>query len=43
MRKRIVSAREALELGLVHEVAEPDALMARAMDPPTVRRSPCAC
>ena len=32
MRKRIVSAAEALDLGLVHEVAEPDALMARAMD-----------
>ena len=32
MRKRIVSAAEALDLGLVHEVAQPDALMARAMD-----------
>lgn len=31
MRKRIVSAREALELGLVHEVAPDDQLMARTM------------
>jgi 2-(1,2-epoxy-1,2-dihydrophenyl)acetyl-CoA isomerase len=31
MRNRIVSAREALDLGLVHEVAEPEALMPRAM------------
>ncbi|MFQ5697975.1 MAG: enoyl-CoA hydratase/isomerase family protein [Myxococcota bacterium] len=31
MRKRIVSAEEALELGLVHEVVAPGALMARAM------------
>lgn len=32
LRKRIVSAEEALELGLVHEVASPEALMDRAMD-----------
>ena len=32
MRKRIVSAKEALELGLVHEVTEPPALMSRALD-----------
>ena len=32
MRKRIVSAEEALELGLVNEVVEPDALMDRAME-----------
>jgi 2-(1,2-epoxy-1,2-dihydrophenyl)acetyl-CoA isomerase len=32
MRKRIVSAQEALDLGLVHEVAEPEALMTRALD-----------
>lgn len=32
MRKRIVSAREALDLGLVHEVVEPEALMPRALD-----------
>ncbi len=31
MRKRIVSAAEAKELGLVHEVAEPGALMDRTM------------
>lgn len=31
MRKRIVSAGEALELGLVHEVCEPAELMERAM------------
>lgn len=31
MRKRIVSGEEALELGLVHEVAEPDELMGAAM------------
>ena len=31
MRKRIVSAEEALELGLVHEVTAPDALMERSM------------
>lgn len=29
MRKRIVSAQAALELGLVHEVVEHDALMTR--------------
>ena len=32
MRKRIVEAPEALELGLVHEVVEPDALMDRALE-----------
>jgi len=32
MRKRIVSAHAALELGLVHEVVEHDALMTRAID-----------
>lgn len=32
MRKRIVTAEEAHELGLVHEVVEPDALMKRALD-----------
>jgi 2-(1,2-epoxy-1,2-dihydrophenyl)acetyl-CoA isomerase len=32
MRKRIVSADEALELGLVHEVTEGAELMARTMD-----------
>jgi 2-(1,2-epoxy-1,2-dihydrophenyl)acetyl-CoA isomerase len=32
MRKRIVSAQAALELGLVHEVVEHDALMTRAID-----------
>jgi 2-(1,2-epoxy-1,2-dihydrophenyl)acetyl-CoA isomerase len=32
MRKRIVSAAEALELGLVHEVAPAEALMERAME-----------
>jgi 2-(1,2-epoxy-1,2-dihydrophenyl)acetyl-CoA isomerase len=32
MRKRIVSAQAALELGLVHEVVEHDALMTRALD-----------
>jgi len=31
MRRRIVSAEEALELGLVHEVAPPEELMDRAM------------
>ena len=31
MRKRIVSAEAALELGLVHEVVEPEALMTRAI------------
>jgi len=31
MRNRIVSAAEALELGLVHEVAPPDELLPRAM------------
>lgn len=31
MRKRIVSAREAFDLGLVHEVVEPADLMPRAM------------
>lgn len=31
MRKRIVGAVEALELGLVHEVVPPDELMARTM------------
>jgi len=31
MRKRIVSAQEALELGLVHEVAPPEQLMDRVM------------
>lgn len=32
MRNRIVSAEEALELGLVHEVVPPDQLMDRALD-----------
>jgi len=32
MRQRIVSAAEALELGLVHEVVAPAELMGRAMD-----------
>jgi 2-(1,2-epoxy-1,2-dihydrophenyl)acetyl-CoA isomerase len=32
MRKRIVTAREALELGLVHEVAPPADLMSRTME-----------
>ena len=31
MRKRIVSAAEALEMGLVHEVAEPEKLVDRAL------------
>ena len=31
MRKRIVSAEEALELGLVHEVTAPESLMERSM------------
>jgi 2-(1,2-epoxy-1,2-dihydrophenyl)acetyl-CoA isomerase len=31
MRKRIVPAEEALELGLVHELTEPDALEARTL------------
>jgi 2-(1,2-epoxy-1,2-dihydrophenyl)acetyl-CoA isomerase len=32
MRNRIVSAHEALELGLVHETAPPEALMERALE-----------
>jgi len=32
MRKRIVGAAEALELGLVHEVVPPDALLDRALE-----------
>jgi 2-(1,2-epoxy-1,2-dihydrophenyl)acetyl-CoA isomerase len=32
MRKRIVSAQEALDLGLVHEVVEADQLMPRTME-----------
>lgn len=32
MRKRIVSATEALELGLVHEMVPPDALLPRALE-----------
>ena len=48
MRKRIVSADEALELGLVHEVVADDELERAALDArrrswPTVRRSPCGC
>jgi 2-(1,2-epoxy-1,2-dihydrophenyl)acetyl-CoA isomerase len=31
LRKRIVDAREALELGLLNEVVEPDALMPAAL------------
>ena len=31
MRKRIVSATEAFDLGLLHEVTEPDELLERAM------------
>jgi len=31
MRKRIVSAQEALDLGLVHEVTSPESLMERSM------------
>ncbi|MEZ5229497.1 MAG: enoyl-CoA hydratase-related protein [Acidimicrobiales bacterium] len=47
MRKRIVDADAALELGLVHEVTNDDALMPAApLSPsswPTARRPPCAC
>ena len=48
MRKRIVSAAEALELGLVHEVVAPAELMragdgARAASWRKDRRSRCAC
>src|SRR5215471_4008075 len=32
LRKRIVSAEEALELGLINEVVEPDELMPRALE-----------
>jgi len=32
MRKRIVSGTEALEWGLVHEVAEPSEVLARALE-----------
>jgi 2-(1,2-epoxy-1,2-dihydrophenyl)acetyl-CoA isomerase len=32
MRKRIVTAEAALDLGLVHEVVPPDALMTRALE-----------
>jgi 2-(1,2-epoxy-1,2-dihydrophenyl)acetyl-CoA isomerase len=32
MRKRVVSGSEALELGLVHEAVEPEALMDRALE-----------
>jgi 2-(1,2-epoxy-1,2-dihydrophenyl)acetyl-CoA isomerase len=32
MRKRIVSAQEALELGLVHELVEPELLLPRTME-----------
>ncbi len=47
MRKRIVAADEALELGLVHEVVADDELAGAALDSPaswpTGPRSRCAC